>query len=432
MIFKTKTYIILAVFLSLSLSSFLNAADNDKKKKTQAIQINPSSGGIKKPEDNKTLPPETSPAKKDDNKSESKDDKLKEKQAEADKKRADIIEQTIKFGTFREIKDSIIQIKTIKNDARRNEIIKLLIPIIEDPDTDYTVLIKICYEAENLKMTEGIPSFVKLLKHNSEDVRIAAVNALKSLKAKDKRNDVVEIFKAQDLSKDSNFITSLLDTMASFEVNNEFQYIKEKIEDKETSKSNKLALIKFLGDSKTLDAKDILKKYYVDPEEDLTIRSYSVNALAKIGAKDATPDINKVIEEIDSYPFEKKKKYNSLYSYSITALSKLGDDKVYERLQKSMKSDNAGVRLQAINLLKDLKDQRAIDILKYKAEYDENPKVQFAAREALKELGVVLEDNNENQQKKPGKKKPPQNKANGPESDKNKQDEKGIGNDKGN
>jgi HEAT repeat protein len=74
--------------------------------------------------------------------------------------------------------------------------------------------------------------------------------------------------------------------------------------------------------------------------------------------------------------------------YSVTSLVKLGDSSAYDKLEDSLRSDNTGVRIQAIKLLKELKDNRAIDILKYKAEFDPSTKVQSEAISALKELGV--------------------------------------------
>jgi hypothetical protein len=50
------------------------------------------------------------------------------------------------------------------------------------------------------------------------------------------------------------------------------------------------------------------------------------------------------------------------------------------------------VRLQAVKLIKDLKDKRTIDILKYKVKHDPSPKVQKAAREALEAMDIKIDD----------------------------------------
>ncbi len=43
-------------------------------------------------------------------------------------------------------------------------------------------------------------------------------------------------------------------------------------------------------------------------------------------------------------------------------------------------------------MMKELKDKRTIDILKYKMKYDPSPKVQKAAKEALKEMGEQVDE----------------------------------------
>jgi hypothetical protein len=53
------------------------------------------------------------------------------------------------------------------------------------------------------------------------------------------------------------------------------------------------------------------------------------------------------------------------------------------------------VRLKAITLIKEFKDKRTIDILKYKMKYDQNDKVRAEAKKALKEMGVEVKEEKE-------------------------------------
>lgn len=77
--------------------------------------------------------------------------------------------------------------------------------------------------------------------------------------------------------------------------------------------------------------------------------------------------------------------------YCIAALVNLGDSNAYPRLEKSLKSNSAAVRLKSIEMMADLKDKRSIDILEYKAKYDPNAKVRKAAKQALKKsFGIDL------------------------------------------
>ncbi|HNX60727.1 MAG TPA: HEAT repeat domain-containing protein, partial [Spirochaetota bacterium] len=119
--------------------------------------------------------------------------------------------------------------------------------------------------------------------------------------------------------------------------------------------------------------------------------------------KEAVPEINKFLDEYGSYSFNKKKQYNSLYLYSVSALVKLGDNKAYAHLLDAMKNDNPSTRLRAIKLLKDMKDKRSIDILKYKMQYDPSVQVQKAAKEALTEMGVDVGKDDEPKKTEPTK-----------------------------
>ena len=78
--------------------------------------------------------------------------------------------------------------------------------------------------------------------------------------------------------------------------------------------------------------------------------------------------------------------------HAVAALVALGDSDSVELLMNSLRSDNAAVRLNAVKLIKDFDDERTIDILKYKMEYDPNQRVKRAARKALEEKGLIEKD----------------------------------------
>ena len=75
--------------------------------------------------------------------------------------------------------------------------------------------------------------------------------------------------------------------------------------------------------------------------------------------------------------------------HSVAALVEMGDTDSIPLLMNSLRSDNAGVRFKAVNLIKEFNDERTIDILKYKMKNDPSKKVRKAARKALEEKGLV-------------------------------------------
>ncbi len=366
---KIIIYILLINFLNFQVNI---AAETTTPKKEEVKPVNTADAEKKKAEDKK---------------------KLEEKQNEADKRRADYIEKTMKFGTHKERKEAINFIPIIRNEARKKELTNQLISMLEN-ERDATVVQKSIYVLQDLKSAEAIPAIVKFLDHSSEDVKIAAIYFLKNMEAKETSGSVLEIFKKLDFTKDSNYTMAVIQTLGTFKVNTEHEFVIEKIKDNKTTNINRLELLLFLGNSGSTGAEAFLTETFNDEDEDISVRSYAANALAKINAVNSIKDMNAFLKVYDTYSFNKKKDYYTLYIYVITALVKLGDTESFSRLYESLRSDNTTVRLKAIDLLKDLKDKRSIDILKYKAEYDPNLKVQKAAKDALKDMGIEFTPEN--------------------------------------
>ena len=330
-------------------------------------------------------------AKKPAETPEEKKKRLEEFERKADLKKAEWIEKTIEYGIQKDRKEAITFIPTVKDPEKKKELQKKLVQIL-DADSDISILVKSLNIIAEMGYAEAAPSIRKLLSNDSEDVRVAATYAIKDIKAVDLKNELIDKLKAQDFTKDSNFTEAMLQTLADFKAVEIQEFVVEKIKDNKTSKNLRLSSILFLGRSGAAAAKDFLLKTFSDPDEEMDLRAYSVNALSKLEAKDALPAVNKVIDEINAYPYAKKKEYNSLYVYCISALVRLGDANAYPRLIESLKSDNPTTRVRAIKLLKDLGDKRSIDILKYKTQYDPSAAVQKEAKEALKALGEKVDE----------------------------------------
>jgi HEAT repeat protein len=333
---------------------------------------------------------------------EEKKKKNEEFEKAADIKKAEWIEKTMEFGIQKDRRDAINFIPTVKNPEKKKLLSDKLMKTIEN-DPDATVLVKAITIAAEIKLTEAALIIKKKLSHENDDVRVAAVYALKDLNSVESKNDIIEILKKHDFSKQSIFAEAMIQTLSDFKAVELREFAEEKIKDNKTTMNLRLALILFLGRSGSIASKDFLLSHAKDQNEEVEIRAYSVNALARLEAKDTAPEISKILDEIAAYPFQKKKQYANLQIHCITALVKLGDDTAYPRLIDALKNDNPSTRVRAINLIKDLKDKRAIDILKYKMQYDPSAQVQKAAKAALKAMDVnVDEDKDESAKTKPG------------------------------
>ncbi|HQO01270.1 MAG TPA: HEAT repeat domain-containing protein [Spirochaetota bacterium] len=332
------------------------------------------------------------------------EEKRKQRLEENEKKMTEWIERTLEYGIQKERLEAMNHIMKVRDEERKKNLGKLLITIIKD-EIDIEVKSKAIYIAGEIKLKSAIPEISSSLNDDTEDVQIAAVYALKKIRDLSITDKMVEIMKKQDMAKDSNFTGALLDALGEFKASALKDFSLKAIKDNKTTKINREQLIIFLGKAGIKDSKEFLLKLFQDEEEDTTIRSYAVNSLAHLEAKEAGVIIDKEMRKIEKYPFKKQRNYHRLYLYGVAALARLGDERAYPRLVNSARSNNPSVRLQAVRLLKEIKGKRTIDILKYKMKYDPSPRVQSEAKKALKELGVELdEDRNIQETKKLDKK----------------------------
>ncbi len=331
-------------------------------------------------------------ASKDAKDDSGKNAKADKKEAENDpkqseEKKAEWIEQTLDYGIQEERLSAVNKMQQIKDPAIRGRLVKKLIDIIKDEE-DPELLIKSITVLGEMKETSSIPIMMEKIDHRSEDVGTAAVYALKNMNGTAAKEKLVQKLKSRDLENNSNFTAALLQTLGEFKAVELVPYVRESLESPKTNKGTREDMVIFLGKAQSLESKGILLKIYKDDEEDVALRSYAVNSLSKLGSREVTADVKEIMKNIDTYDVKKRKKYYNLYLYSIAALAKLGDPEAIPKLINALRSNSSQVRLKAISLIKEFKEKRTIDILKYKMNHDQNPKVQSAARKALKEMGV--------------------------------------------
>ena len=317
----------------------------------------------------------------------------KEKEADAAKS----IMETLEYGINKDRKTAINRVLSIKDTDLQKKLSGKLINIL-DEETDPEVSVRAITVLGDIKESRAVPGFIKRLDDNSEDVRTAAVYGLKNLNAITAKEMLIKKLEKEDLTKHNNFTEALINILGTFKAKEMIPFTQKAIENEKTHSSIREYLVLFLGNLDTGETKTFLLKLYKNEDEELPIRSYAVNSLAKLKIKEVTGDIKEVMGTIESYNFEKKKQYYSLYMYSVAALASLGDHEAIPKLMNSIRSDNAQVRLKAVMMLKDLKTERTIDILKYRMKNDPNQKVRRAARSVLKEFGVEVGEEEKNQE----------------------------------
>jgi HEAT repeat protein len=315
----------------------------------------------------------------------------KEDKEKTEKKQAEWIRKTLRYGIQSERKLAIEKIPLIEDKARQRSLLDLLTESLRD-ELDTQILVKGFYQLSNLNHRPAVDLMEANLDHKSEDVRNAAVYGLKKLDARGTRKRLMKLLQKQDMSKDSNFNEALIRTLAAFEEKDLVPWAIEKIRDPATTRINRENLLIFLGEVGGNGVEEVLLEIYTDEAETETARSYAVNGLAKLKVRSARDKIREQVETIENYPFKKRQRLHRLYMYSIAALVRLGDREAYPRLVNGLRSNNADTRVQAARLLKELEDKRSIDILRYKMNYDPDARVRKLAREALEKMGVKVDE----------------------------------------
>ena len=320
-----------------------------------------------------------------------KSDIKQDKNPEAEKKKVEWIKNTMRYGIHSDRIDAIKSALTLKEQSNKDDVMKLLnelMPQETNPEVKRTAITI----AGELKSTSSAPWIINSLNDKSEEVRVEAVYAIERLKATEAIPKLVSIVKEQNFTENSNFTEALINTLGKLKATELKDFAIERIKETKTTDNLRQLLVLFLGEIEDISAKDFLLQLLKDKDENPTIRSYAAVSLSKIGAKDTANDILEILSEIDNYPLSKRKDYYSLSMYCTASLVKMGDSNSIPRLMEALRSDNPVVRLKAVELMKDLKDKRTVDILKYKMNYDPSPKVQKAAREALKAMGIEVDE----------------------------------------
>ncbi len=375
------------VFFS-TMSVYSQKDDNTPVEKTEKQE--PANKPTEKKAADDTAAKEKATADKpeeNEKKDKKKADKKTEEKPDQEEKHVKMIEKTLKYGVHKNRAHAIKMILSLKKDSSKKHLVELLNDQMKTEENVEVKKTAITTVAE-IGDTSAMPWILDSIDDKSDDVQIAAVYAIKRMKYTAAKDTLIKKFKEQDLSENNNLIEALVQTLGELDAPEITGYVIESIKDTQTTNSNRQLLVLFLGNVKSQEAKDFLVELLKDSHENKRIRAYAANSLGRIGDPSVATHINKVIDEIETYPFKKRKTFYNLHIYCVAALVKLGDESAIPRLENALQSDNAVVRLRAIKLIQELKNKRTIDILKYKMEYDPSPKVQKAAKEALKEMGV--------------------------------------------
>ncbi|TGK43781.1 HEAT repeat domain-containing protein [Leptospira andrefontaineae] len=309
------------------------------------------------------------------------------------RKKKEVLSKVLKYGTTKERASALRELEDFpKEDAGE---LYDQVGVILSKDPDWSMKIYALRISGILKLTQFEDKIIALLKHDQQDVQKEAVYVVKKLKFDSGIPVLTELLKAQDFTKNSNFLIALIESLAEFpQASEPFSVLEARFQEKFNDPEVRAQIALYFGKVKKSSIENVLIATVKDEKEPITLRAYSVNALGKIKSEAAITPLRELLEKIRALKSKNDiQDYQALKIHTITALVSLGDKEIIEELYSFARDDDAMVRLRAIKHLAETEDPAVIEILEYKAQRDPSEKVKRAAQNALDQLRKKLDPN---------------------------------------
>lgn len=308
------------------------------------------------------------------------------------KKKKEILEKIIKYGSNKERKEALRELSTMPSEGIE-DLTKLVSETLST-DGDNGIKISCLRTLGELEAKSESAKIIPLLKDKSDDVREVAIQTINRLKINEAANELNELIKNQDFTKSLTLTNTAINTMAELDngkISSEF--LENKIKEKNNAIDVRSSIALYYGKTKDIKAETTLLEISMDESEDMNLRSYSINALGKMNSPKATPELRTILGKInESKTKSDLKKYSILKLYVISALIMLGDKEILKELVIYAKDDDASVRLRAVKQLGEIPDPSVIELIEYKASRDPSKKIQEVAKKIIedwKQKGVI-------------------------------------------
>lgn len=280
-------------------------------------------------------------------------------------------ENTILYGIESQVSDLITQLKDEKND-RYNEQLKelfhktdnttLLIGIVDLFDTleDHDLITDV--HLQLMDYEDLSPKLVLTMLHYLSDNQTPEITAT-----------LYEMADAANIETASLSIQSIGNSGLE-EYGPKLMELTEKEEFRDELEP---AVIFALGKLKYEKAVTYLADIAEDEDQGNSLRWRACEALGRIGGDQAFKTIKNLLNANDSY----------LRAYAVGALSRFEKEDIYDILIDALRDDFWRVRIRALEALGELKDQKSLDVMRYKVYND--PDVRNVRLAAVRAIGAV-------------------------------------------
>ena len=301
------------------------------------------------------------------------------------KKKKEIIEKVLKFGSNKERKEAMRELSHLSSEGL-DELVKIVSDTLAN-DTDIGIKVSCLRTLAELEVKTESKNIIEAVKSKSDDVKDAAIHTIQKLKIEEASEELGSFLKNQDFTKSSTLVSATINTLSELESGkNSSEFLENKFRDKTTSLDLRSSIALYFGKIKDNKAESALLDVATDDSEDVTLRSYSVNSLGKMHSPRAVSELRTMLAKINESKSKTDIKKNSgLKLYVISALILLGDKDILKDLIVYAKDDDPAVRLRAIKQLGEVPDPNVIELVEYKAQRDPNRKVQELAKKIIEE-----------------------------------------------
>jgi HEAT repeat protein len=235
-----------------------------------------------------------------------------------------------------------------------------------------------------IKAAEDI--FIKALEDEKEDVQRAAISGLSAIDST-RGEPLFELIKKEDLHLYSRLTAASVRLLGKMNDPRAVAYLKEKYEDPELHEENRGVMLLYFGAVRALEMREKLLEIAGDENASITLRTYAVNSLGKLGDPASIEPLKRLYDSIRVLKNKQERaRYSRLKIQLISSLLRLGDSSAEGEILAAARDDDPNIRLAAIRQIGDLRIAAAEGLLEYKAKFDASTQVKKAAAKALERL----------------------------------------------
>lgn len=303
------------------------------------------------------------------------------------------MEMVLRYGHSQQVRDSLNRVSELNEDEQ-----KQLIPHLQNllKLEDYLIQKKIAEVIGSVTWKDLDNELLPLLNSKYDMVFYTATNSIEKKDVQEANPIIEKKLQEAEYLKEDNRLLALIRLSGTLKNKNLVAFFSSQMQDKKNHVSFRREMLRYMGDvqAQQPDVIGFLEQTAMDKNEAITLRAHAVYALNKIDGASSQENFRNILAEIDAIEdVREKRKYASLRSQIITALAQRGDTDITNLLVKMAKDDDASVRLRAVRELGKLKNNKAVELIRYKAYYDPDLTVQKEARKILKKWKELEKEN---------------------------------------